>query len=78
MTPGLGKTKLEFSWRQNGANRRITLDGDFSGTDVVRIVAETVNSYQPDGWLDGYAAGRKEGVNATRLEYAEKQKGGKK
>lgn len=78
MKPCLGKVKLDFSWRQNGAARRVTLEGDFTGTDVVRIMAESVNTYQPDGWLDGYAAGRHEGVNATRMEYTEKQKGGKK
>lgn len=78
MKEGIGKADLVFNWKQNNMTRKITLAGDFTGADVVQIVAETVNTYQPSGWLDGYAAGRREGVNATRLEYAEKQKGGKK
>jgi hypothetical protein len=70
-----GKINTNILWKQDGVRREVKIDGEFTGSEIVRIVAEIVNTNEPDsGWLEGYACGRREGVNATRLEYAEKLK----
>lgn len=74
-----GSVNLKLSWKKDKARREALLQGDYSETEIVRIFSMLVSTSRPEcTWLDGYAAGRQEGVNATRLEYAMKQKGGKK
>jgi len=75
-----GFADFKLTWKENGVKREAHLTGNFSETEIVRTfcMLVNVNGLPDSSWLSGYAAGREEGVNATRLEYARKMKGGKK
>ena len=73
-----GRGEIKISWKKDSIKREATLCGDFTESEIIKVYATLINSDHPDGWMNGYAAGRSEGENAVRLEYAQKQKGGKK
>lgn len=73
-----GRGEIKLSWKKDGIKREATLSGDFTEGEITNVFVHLIASNPPDGWMNGYAAGRSEGENAVRLEYAQKQKGGKK
>jgi hypothetical protein len=80
MTITRGHGELKFTWKKDSVKRSAAIEGDFTEHELIEIFCSLSRIQQtpPDSWMEGYAAGRREGVNATRLEYAQKQKGGKK
>lgn len=73
-----GHGEIKLSWKKDDIKREATLCGDFTEGELLNVFVHLINNNPPDGWMNGYAAGRQEGINATRLEYTLKQKGGKK
>ena len=73
-----GRGEIKLSWKKDNIKREAAICSDFTEGELLNVFAHLIAGNPPDGWMNGYAAGRQEGVNATRLEYAMKQKGGKK
>lgn len=73
-----GHGEIKLSWKKGDVKREATLHGDFTEGEMISVFADLLSSNLPDDWLEGYAAGRRKGVNAPHLEYAQKQKDGKK